>query len=80
MINKEGIGDGDWERLTDYFADILDTKDPRKLTAYVWFHVTSKFCLRRGELQFKLMKSDVVLNKIDSKDVFCLGTDLFIYF
>ena len=25
-VHKEGISDGDWARLTDYFASILDTK------------------------------------------------------
>ena len=75
MVHKESISDGDWARLTDYFAELLDTKDPRKLTAHVWFHVTSKCCLHCGELQCKLTKSDVVLSKIDGKYVFCLGTD-----
>ena len=29
-VHKEGISDGDWARLTDYFANnIPDTKDPR---------------------------------------------------
>ena len=33
VVHKESISGGDWARLTDYFAEILDTKDPQKLTA-----------------------------------------------
>ena len=74
--HKESISDCDWQLIDQYFADISDTKDPRKLTHYVWFHITSKFCLRGREIQSKLTKNDIVLKTVEGKEVFTLATDL----
>ena len=72
--HKASINDGDWDRLLRYFSDILVTRDPRKLTYYSWFHITSKFCLRGGEIQCRLTKDDLVLTTVDGKEVFKLHT------
>lgn len=48
--------------------------DPRLLCESVWFHVTSKFCLRGGEVQKLLTKSDLVKSTVDGKEVYNLAT------
>lgn len=52
--HKEAITNGDLEKLDLYFADINRTEYPRKLAMYVWYVLTTHFCLRGGEVQSKL--------------------------
>ena len=72
---KEAISDNDWTLINEYFADITSKLDPRKLTHYVWFHLTSKFCLRGREVQSQLKKNDIILRHVDGKEAFSLSTD-----
>ena len=43
--HKPVITDSDMERLGEYFQDAATSLDPRKLSFYVWFHLSSHFCL-----------------------------------
>ena len=52
--HKPSISDEDWSKLKLYFSDALTSVDVRKVSFYVWFHVSLHFCLRGGELQSKL--------------------------
>eukprot|EP00117_Sycon_ciliatum_P004994 scpid80416/ scgid9125/ len=54
---------------------MLTCQDPRKLSFFVWYTVTTHFCLRGGELQAKLKKSDLVLTVVEGKESFHLATD-----
>ena len=58
--HKQPISDDDWKLIQEHFADISTTLDPRKLTTYGWFVVSSHFCLRGGEVQCKLKKQDLL--------------------
>ena len=69
------MSDGDLEKLDHYFADVLTVPDPRKLSFFVWYTVTTHFCLRGGELQAKLRKSDLIFSTMDDKEVIHLATD-----
>ena len=60
--HKDSITDAEWKLIEEYFTDIQDTLDPRKLCSYVWFHVSSKFCLRGREVQTNT-KLSLQLNK-----------------
>ena len=71
--HKDSISDDDWDTLTAHFADVLTCNDPRKLCQFVWFHVTSKFCLRGGEIQKLLCKKDLVRTIVDGKPVYNLA-------
>ena len=68
VAHKDHISDNDWKLLTDFFLDIENTDDPHKLTYYVWFHVTSKFCQRGAEIQRQMTKKDLVLKSVEGKD------------
>ena len=59
------------KRSRDYFQDISTTLDPRKLTSYVWFVISTHFCLRGGEIQCKLKKQDLIFQD----DRISLATD-----
>ena len=59
-------------KLSNYFADILDVDDPRKLTQYCWFCITIHFCLRSEEIQVGLKKTDIVFEENGSAG---LGTE-----
>ena len=61
------------KKIELHFADVLTANDPRKLCQFVWFHVTSKFCLRGGEIQRPLCKDDLVRSVVDSKPVYNLA-------
>ena len=54
--HKQSITDEDWDKIKVYFEDMLETRDPRKLTIYTWFVISSQFCLRGSELQARLSK------------------------
>ena len=71
--HKDAISDADWKKIELHFADVLTANDPRKLCQFVWFHVTSKFCLRGGEIQRLLCKDDLVRSVVDSKPVYNLA-------
>lgn len=73
--HKDSITDADWKLIEEYFTDIQDTLDPRKLCSYVWFHVSSKFCLRGREVQTNMKKTDIELRVVEGKEVFSLSTD-----
>lgn len=73
--HKRNISDSDWEKLQVYFEDILATRDPRKLTMYVWFVVSLHFCLRGSELQARLRKQDLVFNSVDGVETITIATD-----
>ena len=57
--HKTSISEEYWKRLKDYFADAATSLDVKKVTYYVWFHITLHFCLRGGELQSKLKRTDL---------------------
>eukprot|EP00117_Sycon_ciliatum_P047524 scpid82513/ scgid33940/ len=42
---------------------------------YVWFISTTHFCLRGGEVQAKLVKSDLVFSSPDGRERVTLATD-----
>ena len=48
--HKAAISDSYWQHLSSYFSDISETNDSVKLSNYIWFHITSKFCLHGGEI------------------------------
>ena len=73
--HKSALADADLQVLDSYFADVLETADPRKLTYYVWYTITTHFCLRGGEVQCKVRKSDLVFNGSDGKESIRLATD-----
>lgn len=73
--HKKPITDDDWTRINEHFSDISTTLDPRKVTTYVWFQVSSHFCLRGGELQSRLRKQDLVFTVQDGVERITLGTD-----
>ena len=70
--HKEAVSEGDMAKLSDYFADVLDFDDPRKLTQYCWFCITIHFCLRGQEIYVGLKKTDIVFEENGS---IRLGTD-----
>ena len=74
--HKDSITDADWKLIKEYFTDIQDTLDPRKLCSYVWFHVSSKFCLRGREVQTNMKKTDIELRVVEGKEVFSLHQPL----
>ena len=45
--HKDAITNGDLKKLEQYFADIHQTQDPQKLSMYVWYVMTTHFCLKR---------------------------------
>lgn len=73
--HKDSISDADWKFIEEYFKDIQETLDPRKLCTYVWFHLTSKFGLRGREVQTNMKKADIELRIVEGKEVFSLSTD-----
>lgn len=73
--HKEAVSPGDLEKLRLYFDDVDTTDDPCKLSMYVWYLVTTHFCLRGGEIQSKLSKSDLVFSSPDGKERITLATD-----
>ena len=75
MLHKPSINDEDWSRSKEYFADALTSLDIRKVTYYVWFHVSLHFCLRGVKLQSKLKPSDLEFTSIAGEDAIVLGHD-----
>ena len=73
--HKRTITDDDWKKIADYFGDVETTCDPRKLSSYVWFLVSSHFCLRGGEIQAKLRKQDLKFEKDGEEVRIILSTD-----
>ena len=69
--HKQPISDDDSKLIHDHFADISTTLDLRKLTTYVWFVVSSYFCLHGGQFQCKLKKQDLLFES----GRFTLATD-----
>ena len=45
VVHKPVISDEDWQKLDEYFADVLTTLIPRKLTFFVWLQILTHFCL-----------------------------------
>ena len=70
--HKEAVSEDDMAKLSDYFANVLDVDDPRKLTQYCWFCITIHFCLRGQEIQVGLKKTGIVFEENGSVR---LGTD-----
>ena len=69
VLHKPSISDENWSRWKEYFADdALTSLDIRKVTYYVWFHVSLHFCLKGGELQGKLNLSDLEFTSIADKE------------
>ena len=64
--HKEAVSEDDMAKLSDYFADVPDIDDPRKLTQYCWFCITIHFCLRGQEIQVGLKKADIVFEEYGS--------------
>ena len=50
-------------KLSDYFADVLDVDDQRKLTQYCWFCITINLRLQGQEIQVGLKKTDIVFEE-----------------
>lgn len=76
VAHKTSLSDADLMKIEEYFSDILECQDPRKLTFYVWYQVTIHFCLRGGEVQRQLRKTDLVLDKLpDGREFFKLNKD-----
>ena len=75
MLHKPSIRDEDWSCLKEYFAEALTSLDIRKVTYYVWFHVSLHLCLIGGELQSKLKPSDLEFTSIVGEDAVVLGHD-----
>ena len=75
VSHKQPLSDSDLEKLDSYFSDVLTVPDPRKLSFFVWYTVTTHFCLRGGELQAKLQKSDVIFTTVDDNEKIRLATD-----
>ena len=74
--HKPSIVEEDIHRLEAYFADVLDSTDPVKLTQYCWFYVTLHFALRGAEVQIKLKKTDLVFCSSDgTEEYITLATD-----
>ena len=74
--HKLSIVEEDIHRLEGYFADVLDSTDPVKLTQYCWLYVTLHFALRGAEVQIKLKKTDLVFCSSDSTGEYVtLATD-----
>ena len=73
--DKSALADVNLQVLDSYFADVLETADLRKLTYYVWYTITMHFCLRGGEVQCMVRKSDLVFNGSDGKESIRLATD-----
>ncbi|XP_065182792.1 uncharacterized protein LOC135813677 [Sycon ciliatum] len=59
VVHKESLTAEDWDRLQTYFTDVETSNDPVLLARYVWFTVTSQFCLRGREVQAQMCKSDL---------------------
>ena len=73
--HKQALSDGDLEKLDHYFAEVLPVPDPRKLSFFVWYTVTTHFGLCGGELQAKLRKSDLIFSNMGDKEVIHLATN-----
>ena len=73
--HKQSITDEDWGKIKVYFADVLETRDPRKLTTYTWFVISSHFCLRGSELQARLCKKDLLFETSEGRETIRIATD-----
>ena len=73
--HKPSISDEDWLKLKEYFADALTSLDIRKVTYFVWFHVTLHFCLQGAEIQCKLRRSDLEFTTIAGEEAIVLRRD-----
>lgn len=74
MRHKELIGEEDWKTLQRYLEDVAETTNMKKLTYYIWFHLTVRFCLRGGEVQAQLTKSDLEFTTVNGTEVLRLAT------
>ena len=72
--HKQSIPDEDWGKIKVYFADVLETRDPQKLTIYTWFVISSR-CLRGSELQAHLCKKDLQFETSEGRETIRIATD-----
>ena len=75
--HKQSITNEDWSKTKVYLADVLETRDPRKLTIYTWFVTSSHFCLRGSELQARLCNKDLLLETSEGRETIRIATDVF---
>ena len=75
--HKQSITDENWGKTKVYLVDVLETRDPRKLTIYTWFLTSSHFCLRGNELQARMCKKDLLLEMSEGRETIRIATDVF---
>ena len=75
--HKQSITDKDWGKTKVYFADVIETRNPRKLTIYTWFVTSSHFCLRGNELQARLCKKDLLFETSEVRETIRIATHVF---
>ena len=73
--HKEALTIEDRKKVQAFFADVLESNDPVKLTMYVWYAMTMHFGLRGHEVQVRLKKSDLEFKQDDSGEFVVLSTD-----
>ena len=73
--HEQSITDEDWGKIKVYFADVLETRDPRKLTIYTWFVISSHFCLHGSGLQARLCKKDLLFETSEGRETIRIPTD-----
>ena len=73
--HKEALTIEDRKKVQAFFADVLESNDPVKLTMYVWYAMTMHFGLRGHEVQVRLKKSDLEFKQDDSGECVVLSTD-----
>ena len=74
--HKESIAEDNLVKLDEYFKDVLDSRDPVKLTYFCWYNLSLHFALQGAEVQTKLKKSDNVFD-MDSqgREIFTIRRD-----
>ena len=75
--HKQSITVEDWGKTKVYLADVLETRDPRKLAIYTWSVTSSHFCSRGSELQDRLCKKDLLLETSEGRETIRIATDVF---
>ena len=65
VVHKPVISNKDWQKLEEYFADVLTTLNPHKLTFFVWLQISVHFCLilKRSFYQQLLLQLVVLYKK-----------------
>ena len=59
--HKDVLTAANKDRLTNYFADVLETQDTYKVQSFVWYNIAKHFGSRGAEVFAKLKKTDLKL-------------------